>query len=70
MRLNLLIKIDRFPVFDSSWFALAEVGPHWEGGNREFKRIFVVFSHALDEECADIVHRPPAVKVGGRRLGK
>ena len=70
MRLDLLIKIDRFPVFDPCWFALAEVGPHGEGGYREFKRIFVVFSHTLDEECADIVHRSLAVKVGGERLGK
>jgi len=69
-RWDFAIEIDRFPMLDASRFALAEVGTHGEGRNREFKRIFIVLSHALDEECADTVHRPLSVKSGADKVLK
>ena len=62
--LDFTVQIDFFPVAYSVRFTLAKIRPHREGSLWQFERIFIVFSHALGEECADIVDRSLSVKVG------
>ena len=62
--LDFAVQIDVFPVGYSGGFTLAKIRPHREGSLWQFERIFIVFSHALGEEWADIVDRSLSVKVG------
>jgi hypothetical protein len=68
--LDLAVQIDIFPVVYTGRFTLAEIRPHGEGSLRQFERIFIVFSHALGEEWADIADRSLSVKDGGTSCEK
>ena len=55
--LDFFVKADGLPMLGTSGLSLSQIGPHGERCLRQLERIFIVLSHSLGEEWADIAHR-------------